>query len=214
MAFSMAAQSLSSLVKLIRPLPASAALSEVRTLVPKIMVDLQTVCQPAVAELEHYMLYLQYAASQNPYDTASVRVVVSKFSSVAAGLMGGRKRFGLLHKEAETLRLRAEKDEKKFLSAAPSAVWQRRGPPMSPQVQFSHASLAPPTTNGGYPQPSNLPDLRAISNLGRAKCGANPAYRGACYACVVLDLPPDLTHSVRTCPNLAAASAAASRVAK
>jgi hypothetical protein len=173
------------------------------------MVDLESVCSACVAELDHYMLYLQYAATQSPHDIASVRVVVTKLSSVAAGLMGGRKRFGALHKEAEVLRLRTEKEDRKLLAASPQPVWSRRLPQMQPQTHFSYTSLVPPKT-GYSPSPSTV-DTRAIVSLGRVKIGSNSAYRGACYACAVLDLPPDRSHAVSTCPNLAAASVVASK---
>jgi hypothetical protein len=212
MAFSLAAQSLTTLVKTIRPMAAGAALSEVRQTVPKIMVDLQTVCSSVVTELDQYMLYLQYAAAQNVFDVASVKVVASKFSSVAAGLLGGRKRFGVLHKEAEQIRLRSEKEDRKLMAVTPPAVWTRRGAPSGPQTQFSFASLTPPQVSNVYAQPQQQGgDVRAVVNLGRAKGNSNPAYRGSCYACAALDLPPAFGHSIATCPNLMAATALAAK---
>jgi hypothetical protein len=73
---------------------------------PRLLEDLKTVCELAHKELTYYCECLRKTSEHSPYDKASVSVAATKFSSVIAGLGGGRKTFSALpvHKEAEVLR--------------------------------------------------------------------------------------------------------------
>ena len=201
--FSNVSSSLNSLSSSIKGLPVSEALTKVNSVMPRLLEDLKAVCEPAVKELTYYCEYLRKTSEHSPFDKASVSVAAAKFSSVMAGLSGGRKTFSALHKEAEILRQRYDKE----------ALRQRSSLQKAASVKFpvggrSHSVVMP--TAMGDSSDGDASGRKNLHRLASLKFAGKPELRSACWACALLDLPIDTSHGIKACPNVVAAISKAS----
>ena len=201
--FSNVSASLNSLASSIKGLSVSDALTKVNSIMPRLLEDLKTVCEPARKELTYYCEYLRKTSEHSPYDKASVSVAATKFSSVMAGLGGGRKTFSALHKEAEVLRQRYDKEA---LRQRPALL---KGPAVrSGIVQRSGTVIMPSAAPDVFDSEAN--GRRNLHRIASQRFAGRSEMRNACWACALLDLPMDTSHSIKACPNVAAAIAKAS----
>jgi hypothetical protein len=167
---------------------------------PRLLEDLKGVCEPARMELMHYCEYLRKTGEHLPSDLASVSVAAAKFASVMAGLSGGRKTFSALHKEAEILRQRYDKEAlRQRVSVLKNSSLKRSSSPGN----RSHV-LVMPTAAGDAPE-GEAEGRKNLYRLTAQRFSGKQEFRNACWACAFLDLPVDTSHGIKACPNVGAA---------
>lgn len=201
--FSSVSACLNSLSSSIKGLSVSDALTKVNAVMPRLLEDLKGVCEPARKELTFYCEYLRKTSEHFPSDMASVSVAATKFASVMAGLSGGRKTFSALHKEAEVLRQRYDKEALRQRAAV-----QKVTPMRHSSGSRSHA-LVMPTASSDSPDGESV-GRKNLHRLAALRFAGKHEFRNACWACAFLDLPVDTSHGIKACPNVAAAISKAS----